>query len=339
MPVTIHELDINAAADIAAATVIRDELLTEANPDLPGATAESVRTQLIGSEMYRRRNLLALVDGEPAGLGRSLVRNLQGRRDTAIFNVEVRPRYRRGGLGTTLARELTAIAAGDGLTKVEGSGLDTPATRAFWGGHLGLRLGLVERESRLDVRTVDEALMTCWIDARVERAADYRLISVRGECGPELRSAVAELNTAMNDAPSDDLQLEALAWTEDDVATAEAATQARGQEKWMTLALAPDGAPAGLTAVFVNDTDPTYGVQGNTVVIAAHRQRGIGRWLKAAMWRRLRSERPQLQYLLVENAASNLPMLTINEEMGFVEVNRYADWQGTVAALRARLRA
>jgi GNAT superfamily N-acetyltransferase len=63
--------------------------------------------------------------------------------------------------------------------------------------------------------------------------------------------------------------------------------------------------------------DPHKGNQGDTGVHPAHRNLGIGRWLKAAMLQRLLRERPEVRYVTTGNAGSNRPMLAINVALGF----------------------
>jgi GNAT superfamily N-acetyltransferase len=284
-----------------------------------------------------RHSLLAFVDGEPVGLLRMMFWDIEGSRDIAVCNLEVRPAHRRRGIGTALLRVGLDHCVEQQKPTVIGTGILSDEIRGFWGDRLGLTCGLVERESQLVLADVDPEMMRRWIEQRHERAGDYLLEHVRGSFPPELRDAVAALNTAMNDAPYDDLDVDDEVWTAADVEAEDEFRRVRGEQRWTTIAFAPTGEPAGLTAVILIDDDETFGVQNNTVVLDAHRERGIGRWLKADMWQRLRADRPALQTLLVDNAASNDVMLAINDAMGFRETARYADWQGEAATMRARL--
>ena len=337
MSVRIQAVNIDEADHLAAAFAVRAEMALESHPDGPAATVSSVRRQLIGSEVMGRFTLLAFRGAEPVGLLRMMFWDIEGSRDLAVCNLEVRPAHRRRGIGTDLLRAGLAHGAERQKSIVIGTGILSDATQGFWGDHLGLSCGLVERESRLQLVDVDGDLMQRWIEQRCDRAADYRVEHVRGPFPPELRSAVATLKTAMNDAPDDDLELDDETWTATDVEADDQFRLARGEQRWSTIAFTIDGQPAGMTEVILIDEDETFGVQGNTAVLADHRDRGIGRWLKADMWQRLRAHRPTLESLLVENAASNAAMLAINDAMGFRETVRYADWQGEISQLAARL--
>jgi hypothetical protein len=77
--------------------------------------------------------------------------------------------------------------------------------------------------------------------------------------------------------------------------------------------------------------------QLDTGVDPKHRNKGLGRWVKAAMALKLRDEYPQVQRIDTENAGSNQPMLSINIEMGFKPILIQTVWQGDLATLRENL--
>ena len=110
----------------------------------------------------------------------------------------------------------------------------------------------------------------------------------------------------------------------------------RGRERWVSILLAPDGEPAGLTAVSIDTRRPRFAGQGDTVVIDAHRRRGLGRWLKADMWLRMRQDAPFVDAIDTGNAESNDPMLAINVAMGFRPLISWSAWQATTEHLLSR---
>jgi GNAT superfamily N-acetyltransferase len=77
--------------------------------------------------------------------------------------------------------------------------------------------------------------------------------------------------------------------------------------------------------------------QWDTGVDPAHRNLGLGRWMKAAMAFYLRENHPEVERIDTENAGSNAPMLNLNIEMGFKPILVQNVWQGDLATVRRNL--
>lgn len=257
-------------------------------------------------------------------------------RELAECEILVDPECRRRGVGRRLLRHLLDRASADQRTSLIAWGPRTAACTAFWE-HFGLERRYDERISRCDLTTTDAELMQQWVDAARTRAADYELVFWRGLCPPELLERYAEAETAVNDAPIDELEMDGYHFDAAYMAERDALLLESGLEPWVYLALHRDsGRVAGVTEVFVNGHDPAYSEQWSTVVLAEHRRRGLGRLLKASMFLRLRRERPDVRYLDTGNAHSNEAMLAINVAMGFRPHRDYACWQGDIASIAAR---
>ncbi|MEZ5165094.1 MAG: hypothetical protein R2695_00900 [Acidimicrobiales bacterium] len=238
-----------------------------------------------------------------------------------------------GLIGVAAALDL---AEADGRTSMLGWGADTAAEAAFWTG-LGAEKKYSERMSALDVTAVDGDLMQRWVDQRTERAADVRLVRWEGRCPDEHLGAWIESRNAMNDAPHEDLDVND---GEIDAARLRADEEARlalGTRVMNLFALDPQGGPVGHTTIHVNTFEPAASWQWDTVVLAAHRRRGIGRWLKAAMWQWLRADAPEVTRLRTGNAESNAAMLSINVAMGFRAAAVFGAWQTDVPTFRRHL--
>ena len=229
--------------------------------------------------------------------------------------------------------ELVQRARADGRTSVIGACDYTPAAHAFWTG-LGAELRYTERESCLMLAEVDSALMQRWMDGA---PAGVELLHWTRRCPEEWMDALVATANAMNDAPTDDLDVTDTVVTADMMRTEIEARAARGLEYQGILAVAADGTAAGATEVFVNRHTPACSWQWNTVVLPAHRGRGIGRWMKAAMWKRLRATEPEVTALHTGNAASNAHMLAINTEMGFRPTHLTGCWQADLDRLESGL--
>jgi GNAT superfamily N-acetyltransferase len=74
-----------------------------------------------------------------------------------------------------------------------------------------------------------------------------------------------------------------------------------------------------------------------TGVFPQYRNKGLGRWLKAAMLERVMRERPEVKVVRTGNADSNAAMLKINHELGFKPYMASAIWQVELDKVREYL--
>ena len=240
-------------------------------------------------------------------------------------------------MARSLLAHLLDLAEADDRSSLIAWGPRTAACTGFWEAH-GLVQRYVEQTQRCDLTKTNAALMQQWIDAAAAHTAHYELVFWRGARTERWAGAYAQAENAMNDAPIDELEMHDYDY---DVAFVRARDNAfidAGLEPWVYLVVdRADGSAAGVTEVLVNEHEPAYSEQWSTVVLAEHRGRGLGRWLKAAMFLRLCAERPDVRYLDTGNGTSNAAMRAINTEMGFELYREFACWQGDVAAIRARL--
>jgi len=79
--------------------------------------------------------------------------------------------------------------------------------------------------------------------------------------------------------------------------------------------------------------------QGNTGVAIDHRNRGLGRWLKAALIKHVLSEMPKVTKIRSENDVTNEPMLNINNQMGFKPIYSESYWMITTLDVNKYLNA
>ncbi len=231
---------------------------------------------------------------------------------------------------------LLDLAEARGRTSLLPWALHTPFELALWES-LGASLRYTERMSELVVGEVDAALMDRWIARRRERAADLELVHWEGRCPDRWLSAFAQASTAMNDAPREDLDVQDRTYDEAYIRHEERAWADVGHRLKVLLVVDPAGQPVATTSVLLNLHRPAASGQWDTVVLKPFRRRGIGRWIKAEMWRRLRAEHPDVTHLETGNAESNAGMLAINVAMGYRASHVYGGWQADLAAYRRGL--
>jgi hypothetical protein len=176
-----------------------------------------------------------------------------------------------------------------------------------------------------------------WLAPPDAVAAGYRVVTWRGPCPDELVPALCQAGNAMADAPLDDLEHEEWTVTPALVRAEEAKREGR-IDAFRALALTADGRGAGFTDLGVSCFRPTFGFQGNTVVVGEHRGHRLGWWLKAANLLNVLAVHPDLRFLTTTNAESNPWMLAINEAMGYRPHRTIHVHQGPLADASAQLR-
>jgi GNAT superfamily N-acetyltransferase len=260
-------------------------------------------------------------------------------RHIAELHLDVHPEVLRRGIGTSLVRRAVAIARQENRTSLTPWGPRTEASCAFWD-HLGLPEVAADRESRVNIADIDPDLMVRWRTDSAARAEGYELRSWVSPCPDEFMPLYIATQQGMNDAPLDDLDMAHPVIDEAWNRARERSNAQRNSVIEVIAAVSPDGEPAGMTEVILSRHKPWFVMQQGTTTLPPHRGRGLGQWLKAEMYQRLREQHPETRFIETGNADSNAPMLSINDEMGFrVHVQhtiRQADLDVVEAAL-ARL--
>ena len=343
------ELATAAEDDLAALAVLHDALRREVDPDDAPVTVAEVRGALVGLAAVRE----IAVDGVWARSGARIVGEALtfapvDTDNPHLLQVELRvaPDARRRGIGTRLAHWVLGVARRRGRSLVIGGTSGVVPGAEDFARALGAREGMRFRTNELDLSAHEQrlfapdGLVARWCAEGPGRAPDYELFWLPHPVPEAERAALADAKSAMNDAPRGDLQVEDRRYTAQSIADMDAYAAARGDEAW-TLVARPraGGAYAGFTDLYWNAKNPHLAFQGDTAVLPAHRGHALGKWLKAAMLARLRSERPQVRRIRTGNADTNAAMLAINDALGFAVTRVGTAWQVETDALAERLGA
>jgi GNAT superfamily N-acetyltransferase len=97
------------------------------------------------------------------------------------------------------------------------------------------------------------------------------------------------------------------------------------------------GELAGFSELTVRPSDPSTLFTSLTVVHRDHRGHALGKWIKADSILRAMERWPDATHVQTENAASNAPMLGINDAIGFRLEHTLIAYQANVAQVRAYL--
>jgi RimJ/RimL family protein N-acetyltransferase len=193
---------------------------------------------------------------------------------------------------------------------------------------MGFQRASLDVNRRQDLTAVDWTHLDRIRADAASHASAYELVHVAGETPDELLPAVTRLTASINDAPTDELQVEDEVFSPERIRGMEVAQQARGQRFYRLLARHRDtGELAGHTVVTVEIERPWLGDQLDTSVSREHRGNRLGLLLKAAMMQWMREEEPQLRDISTWNAESNTHMVRVNEALGYTVVARMIGWQ------------
>lgn len=335
----VEEMDEVSATDeqLASINELMVEIDQETLPDDPPRPAEEHIARVRSAAPFVHKRMWLIRDGGRAKATSEIrwEEKMQNRHVAEIY-VAVTAGERRRGLATQLLAPVaeTANKLGRSHLYIWMTG-DSP--HEDFARHMGATFSMNEYHNRLFLDELDRALLDDWINRASERASEYSIEFWEGSTPEEDIERFAAVMDAMNNAPRPD------SW-EDDHFTPD---QIRGQEErwvaagitlWRYVARRNDtGEIAGYTAMSPNRWRPEFADQEDTGVLEAHQNRGLGRWLKAAMLVKLLEERPATRFVDTGNATSNRPMLGINNALGFRPVEKWATWEITTPTLEARL--
>jgi GNAT superfamily N-acetyltransferase len=245
----------------------------------------------------------------------------------AWLGVQVHPAHRRRGHGTAMLEWLFEQTRSAGRTSVGIDGWESEATRGFAAAH-----GLEPKSAAIQRRQVLAELDWDEIERlhaeALAAAAAYEVVRREGPTPDDELEGVAEMASAINDAPTDELDIEDEVFSADRMRGYEQAQLNRGHHLFRTVArLRATGELAGHSVVVVDGERPHLGEQHDTSVVGSHRGHRLGLLLKTDMNLWLRGAQPQLAEISTWNAESNSPMIGVNEAIGYRIMGRELEFQ------------
>jgi mycothiol synthase len=258
-------------------------------------------------------------------------------RDKAAIGAYVRPEARRQGIAKALLRPAVDRALEEGRVLLDGGGSTVSPGPSFCEA-MGAELKITERKSRLVLADVDRSMLEDWVVRSKERAEGYSLLAWDGPTPDEYLEKFVNLTMVMNTAPRDDLEMEDWVHTPERHREGED-RRLRNGTTWWTLVARHDASDelVGYTELYFPGFTDEVAWQEATATDPAHRDKGLGRLLKATNALRLLDEKPSVRYVDTWNAYSNAPMLGINIAMGFEVVKSVSEYQVRTSALQERL--
>lgn len=347
--IEIREIDGMKASedDLASFNDLWEEVYREYYPDDPPRPAAELIARFRAEPSFQRAVIWAArdLDGKVVGTSELWWQEKEENRHRAHIAVDVHPLHRRRGLATRLlapaaerAREIErrllsayVISDSPGGLFLGTLGFGRAKTKGEESEFGGL-------ESRLSLEELDRSLIASWIEKAAERASDYELLFWDGPTPDDHLDRYAALVNVMNTAPMDE-NYEDENWTPERVREYEVRSVDAGYQIWTYVARhLPSGEFAGNTRIYPNPFRRVFAHQEDTAVVPEHRNKGLGRWLKAAMLRKLMAEQPEARWVITWNATMNEAMLSINRALGFKPFLTWDNWQVSTDDLLRSLR-
>jgi GNAT superfamily N-acetyltransferase len=326
-------------SDLEAYNDFLNRIKAEEWPEDPPTTLEETIRELRATPPFVvRRRWVIWHDKKIIARGAATFWRSEDNRHLLNFDIAVLPEWRCRGLAKRLLKLIAEVAQHEQrrllMTSTDSA---IPAGEAFMR-RLGARAGQAHLTNQLNLAELDRELLGAW----QERAPtdEFELGLWEGPYPEEELDAVVRLRDVMNTEPRDDLEIEDVKWTKEELRQIEASLAEQKVERWtMYVREKKTGSLAGYTEVFWSPFEPETLYQGDTGVFPEYRGRGLGKWLKAAMLEKVLRDRPQVKRVRTGNANSNAPMLKINHELGFKPYKQWTTWQVELAQVLEYLRS
>jgi GNAT superfamily N-acetyltransferase len=315
------------AGDVAGAVTVDEAARVVDAPQLPPSTTSDFTVVMRhGWDGDPPTVAVARVDGAVVAV---LSVDLPSRDNTHLGHVDVTvdPMARRQGIGRALFETGVERVRADGRRLLMADCVEGSPGEKFLE-TAGFARASVEVVRRQDPRTADwPGLDRQYAEAEV-RAADYELVPLTGQTPQAMLDDMVALTAAINDAPTDDLDIEDETFSAERIRAMEIGQRDRGRRLYRLVARhRTSGEPAGHTLMAVEIERPWLAWQLDTSVVRAHRGHRLGVLLKIAMLRWLRGEEPQVRSVITWNAASNAHMIRVNELLGYTPIRSDLNWQ------------
>jgi GNAT superfamily N-acetyltransferase len=335
----IVALDVDDPTAVDAAYIIGNEAIATDLPDFPPVCRFEhdvrVRLPMPGTD---RHTFLAYRGEEPVGLLQvdlSVYDNL----DKAFIDVLVLKQHRRQGVGRALYQHAVDFGLAHGRTSVMGFSVITDrdgapvGSSAPFAAAIGQENKLLDVRRRLDLSTADGAELDRLLAESWPKAAGYRCVQWGNVPPEELIEDLALLDSSfLEETPNGDLDLEPEKVDADRLRLASQVRTQYGARRYETgIVHEATGRLVAWTAMRVAKTIDWHAWQLITLVHPEHRGHRLGMITKVVNLRTLRAQEPAVRVIDTFNAEVNAHMIEINEAMGFRAVDRWANWQASVA--------
>jgi GNAT superfamily N-acetyltransferase len=303
-------------------------------PDFGGWSRREVHALTSATHGADAYHCLVAVDPSGVTVGIALCEVPQrDNRQIASLDVRVQREHRRRGVGTAIVADAGRRLAAEGRTVLT-SLVEVPVAMvdAYPATPFALRLGFVAAQvgnRRHLVLPVATDLLARVRDEVAQAAVGYRVFTFLAPWPTEYLDDQCELGRRMStDAPSGDLQFEEEVW---DAARVEESNQLLARQGVRKLVAVAQHVASGRLVAFselaLPHDHPLEAWQWATLVLREHRGHRLGLAVKLANLDYLATSVPGVRVVTTGNARENVPMITLNDMLGFEVVADGTFWQ------------
>lgn len=250
----------------------------------------------------------------------------------ARVNVRVHPADRRAGVGTELLRSVMTSVLAAGRDVVLGDAVRAGTDGDAWTRALGFTTTMSTVMQVLEIAEVRRS------EFDVQVPEGYEFVRWNGLVPERYLHAYVNARSAIADAPTARSTYQLGKWTPERVRRTEREYLDRGFEQRVVAVVdSADGVVAGFTVMLRKPDQEETGFQGDTVVLPAHRGRGLGRTVKAAMMRWLFDDNVAPVRVYTTTTTENTLMLRVNIALGYRSVRTMNVVECPTDALARRL--
>lgn len=243
-------------------------------------------------------------------------------------------KHQRKGIGTDIIPLFIEKAKEHNRTLLQ-SGSDQPSGNNFCI-KLGGKAAIRGSENRLQMDEVNWDLVKEWIDNRPKKASNVVLERFNDVSDDDIDEYCIIYTDTMNQQPFGEIEGR-IKVTPETRRTEEERLKKRNGIWTTIISREEDGVISGLTEIIYFPDKPSFVNQELTGVNENYRERGLGKWLKAAMLTWIKDEYPQVKTIITGNATTNAPMLSINNRLGFKEYKSETDYKFQIEKLEGKL--
>ncbi len=230
------------------------------------------------------------------------------------MNISVTPAYRRKKIATQILQHLIDLALREGKNWVRAE-VDNPLGLDFCRHFHGKKVHQ-EMQHRLYLEDVNWQSVETWIEQAKVKSPGTTVEFFKACPERDIEEFCRMYTEIINQRPIGDMKQE-LITTPQSRRIEEESLAKRGTDWYTMVSREQDNHLSGLTDIMHNTDEPYRIMQYFTGILSKHRRKGLAKRLKAEMLTHIRKHFPDVEYITTSTANENLPMRTINKQLGF----------------------